>query len=227
MTDQHWQRYPARYHDERGTEETLLYNDGKTLRMELRGVTFTGTMLDDFTPALPDGDPALEAFTLNRYLRKGRDLCGYTLEFEMQVPVASSVRVGAGVLEIRIELGHPTQRGGLDHEEIRLALRHGGQTYASSGCSGWFEDELLEVQRSLPSGVYMRTCFNCAFSDYSVYGHGAFGKMLCFRNQKRAYLKAGTKDEYMDVMDSCEDLVQETYLCPDFRLRAPNTGYRG
>jgi hypothetical protein len=56
--------------------------------------------------------------------------------------------------------------------------------------------------------------------------------MICFRANKGGYqgLPSGedfSKDAYFDVMDTVSDMVQETYLCPEFSRRAPGTGYRG
>ena len=94
------------------------------------------------------------------------------------------------------------------------------------------EDEMSDVQRKLPPGTFMKVCINCAFSDYSPYGHGLFGNMICFRANKAGYLVLPSgedfeKDAYFNVMDTVSEMVQEIYLCPEFKRRAPGTGYRG
>ncbi len=78
----------------------------------------------------------------------------------------------------------------------------------------------------------MKACINCAFSDYSPYGHGLFGNLICFRANKTGYLARSSnedfcKDDYFDVMETVSEMVRETYLCPEFEKRAPGTGYRG
>ncbi len=108
-----------------------------------------------------------------------------------------------------------------------MTLTVDDKTYTGSGTSGLFEYELLEIQAALPDDVFLIACINCAFSDYSVYGQGLFGTMLCFRNNKAAYLAVRDKDEYMAIMDDYAEIVQETYLCPEFERRTPGTGYRG
>jgi len=40
-------------------------------------------------------------------------------------------------------------------------------------------------------------------------------------------LKVWTKDEYMEIMEHHTELVQETYLCPEFKRHVSGTGYRG
>jgi hypothetical protein len=136
-------------------------------------------------------------------------------------------RHGQGALTVELTLGGPTPNGQLDREQLRLALVYGGRRWESPGTSGWFEDELLGIQAQLPDGVFMRACINCLYSDYSPYGHGLFGCMMCFRNLKAEYLKVTTKDEFWSVHDRCDRQVQETYLCPEFERRVPGTGYRG
>jgi hypothetical protein len=54
-------------------------------------------------------------------------------------------------------------------------------TGSSGGKSGWFEDEMLDLQRSRPGGTFMKACINWAFSDYSPHGLGLFGNMIIFR----------------------------------------------
>ncbi len=90
-----------------------------------------------------------------------------------------------------------------------------------------FEDELLEIQKQLPSGTCMRACINCLYSDYSPYGHGLFGSMMCFRNLKTEYLRVKSKSDFWGVHDRYEEMVQETYFCDEFEPRTPGTGYRG
>src|SRR3954469_23584389 len=89
-----------------------------------------------------------------------------------------------------------------------------------------------DLQRKLPPGPFMKACINCDFSDYSPYGHGLFGNMICFRANKAGYLALPSgadfeKDAYFAVIDTVSEMVQETHLCPEFERRQPGTGYRG
>ena len=86
---------------------------------------------------------------------------------------------------------------------------------------------MLDLQGRLPSGTFMKACINCAFSDYSAYGHGLFGGLACFRGNKAGYRVVTGKDELFDVWDTLTEFVQETHLCQDFERRMPETGYRG
>jgi hypothetical protein len=51
------EQYRAVYRDEHGEEKTVIFTDGKQLKMTLRGVEFVSSMLDDFEP-VEGTDPA-------------------------------------------------------------------------------------------------------------------------------------------------------------------------
>ena len=217
--------YPAQYHDAQGDEQTQIENDGKQLRFMARGATFIGDDFDLFEPTLSPSDPRLASFTFNR-----SELCAYRLEWVMPLPVVVERDVVAGRLWAQLELGSPRPDGTrrIDHESLRLCLSFGETVICSKGTSGgWFEDELRDIQGMLPSGVYFTSCFSCAFSDYSPVGHGLFGCLACFRDNKGAYLQIKSKYDLFAVWDTMTEFVQETYCCPEFQRRQPGAGYRG
>jgi hypothetical protein len=159
-------------------------------------------------------------------------LCFCVIEADIPLPVVTPTQAVTGLLTFELELGEPLPTGQMNRERLTLRLAVNDQTYHSDGKSGWFEDEMLDVQRKLPSGTFMKACINCAFSDYSPYGHGLFGNMICFRANKTGYQACPSgadfeKDAYFDVMDTVFEMVQETFLCPEFERRQPGTGYRG
>jgi hypothetical protein len=120
------------------------------------------------------------------------------------------------------------RNGGLDEECLLLSLRVDDQVYSSIGKSGWFEDELLELQKVLPNGTYLKACINWGLSDYWPGGNPAFGGMLCFRDSKAQYRKVKSKSDLFKLAEAIKPLiVQETFLCPEFKKRQPGTGYRG
>jgi hypothetical protein len=159
-------------------------------------------------------------------------LCSCVLEADIPVPVVTPTGIVGGLLTFALELGEPLPTGQMARERLELRLAVNGQTYPSDGKSGWFEDEMLDVQRKLPPGTFMKACINCAVSDYSPYGHGLFGNMICFRANKAGYLALPSgadfrKDAYFAVLGTVSEMVQETHLCPEFERRKPGTGYRG
>lgn len=190
--------------------------------MLVRGVKFQGQDFDSLEPT-KEPDPAqLSSFTLN----KG-DLCSCVIEAEMHVPVVTSQGMEDGILTVHLELGDPAPNGGIDREHLTLQLKVGDQVIASKGWSGWFEDELLDIQKQLPKDSFMKACINCAFSDYSPGGHGLFGGLACFRDNKQGYSSVKTKRDLFGIWKTMTEFVQETYVCPEFEMRVPGTGYRG
>ena len=219
--------YPARYRDRSGAEQTTILNDGEALSMVLRGVPFQGNDFDSFKPQDVADSAQLATFTFLH-----GSLCFCVIEADITLPVVTPTGTVDGLLTFELELGEPLPTGQMDRERLTLRLNVNGRTYASDGKSGWFEDEMLDVQRKLPPGTFMKACINCAFSDYSPYGHGLFGNMICFRANKAGYLALPSganfeKDDYFAVLDTVSEMVQETYLCPEFERRTPGTGYRG
>jgi Family of unknown function (DUF6304) len=212
--------YPAKYCDRFGAEITTIENNRKSLRMILRGIQFQCSMLDDWKSAT-EISPSV-SFPLHR-----GELCAYILDLEMPVAIVKNSNVLTGKLLVHLELGEPSANGGLDLEALQLELIFDDRSFKSCGKHGFFEDELLEIHKALPAETYLKSCFNCAFSDYCPAGFGLFGCMACFRNSKQEYRSLTGKAAFFDLQDRIAEQVQETYLCPEFERRIPNTGYRG
>ena len=189
--------YITKYTDSQGSEDTIISNDGRMLRVRIRGIEFSGTNFDSFEPSEEVTAAQLSLFTLEH-----NELCSCRFEFEIPILMSHLDSPSNGTLSVVLILGDPRPTGGI-------------------------EDELLEIQSQLPPDVYMKTCINCLYSDYSPAGHGAFGCMLCFRNLKSEYLAVKTKSDFWPVLNCTDICVQETYLCPEFTRRIRGTGYRG
>jgi hypothetical protein len=217
--------YEAVYRDTQGEIHTTLANDRKTLKMRLGAVEFAGDDLDAFEAVGQPGQDALSRFTLDA----NGSLCAFSLDFAIPVLILAGAGEERGQLGVHLEVGRPrpAPRGGVLDETLRLELAVGGRSFSSRGASGWFEDELLDIQRALPDGWRLKMCFGCAFSDYSPAGHGLFGGLACFRGNKTAYLAVKSKADFWPVLKTMTERVQETHLCPEFEVRKPGTGYRG
>lgn len=218
--------YPARYKDRFGQEPTTILDSGESLTMEVRGVRFRGRDFDRFQPESVS-DPAL----LASFSFLHGSLCFCVIEADIAVLVVTPTGAVDGLLTFELKLGEPLPTGQMNRERLKVSLAVSGQNYSSEGKTGWFEGEMLDLQGRLPPGTFMKACINCAFSDYSPYGHGLSG-MICFRANKAGYLALPSgedfdKDPYFDVMDTVSEMVQETHLCPEFEKRVPGTGYRG
>lgn len=218
MTDQ----YTAKYTDANGAEDIVIFNDGTTLRMVVGGVTFEDTMFDSFEPVEGTDALLLRRFTLHHNI-----LCHCRIECDIPIAVMVNGERSTGILSCRLDFGPPGEKAGVSSGGLGIILKHDSDEYISSGTSGWFEDELLDIQKQLPADMFMKVCINCLFSDYSPVGNGMFGCMYCYRNMKSEYLKVKTKSDYLELFGRAERTVQETYLCDDFEIRVPGTGYRG
>lgn len=210
--------YPTVYRDAHGEEETVIENDGQTLRMVVRGVEFEGNDFDSFTPVNQELG--------SQFAFRNGDLCGYSINCDIPVIAAGSGQEKVVALHVLLDLGEPTAEGRIDKEDLILTLEVEREALKSSGKSGgFFELEMLDIQRLLPARTYMKCCFNCAFSGYSPGGNGMW-LMFCHRNHKEEYLKANDKSEWFRLIDLAAGRVQETYLCPEFQRWNGETGYR-
>lgn len=114
-------------------------------------------------------------------------------------------------------------KGGIEKEEIFISFELDGVSYLSKG--DYFEDIFLEFEKQFKNNYYFKNCFGCLFSDYNVYGQNSFGTLMCYIDNKEAYLNASSKAEYGNLTDY--KYVQETSLCNKFQKRIKDTGYRG
>ena len=213
--------YPARYQDARGVEATTIHNDGRTLRMVLRGLEFSGSDFEGFEPP-----PGLDAATRASFSLVFGELADCVIEWEMSMGVMVGDRVTEGHLAARLSLGPGGPRGGLTHETLRLVLRWEAWVVESRE-RGWFEDALADLQEQLPEGVSLRCCFACALSGYQPSGHGLFGGLACFRDNKDRYVTVRTLEDFSRIWPTLTEWVQETFVCPEFQRRAPGVSYRG
>lgn len=215
--------YPATYVDGRGEVRTVMHNDGHELCLTVRGVSFVGTDFDDLKPQ----DQELDLKELPFTLTPGGELCQCQIGLDMPVELADGELLEQGILHVWLELGRAREDGGLDKESVTIRLGHHGRVYSSGLSEGWFEVALDKLGASLPEGVYIKSCVNCAYSDYHPAGSPMFGGLACFRDVKVEYGLINGKAGLMDLWGHKTQLVQETHVCPQFERRKAGTGYRG
>lgn len=239
--------YLAHYQDRFGKETTSIRNDGKMLRMTVRGVEFSGKAFDSLDPSADSDKSQLDTFHL--YLGA---LCACEIECEIPVVVVDHVEEIQGVMTARYEFGLPNDEGqgtrfvrfiestedkglglieddrAIDPMRLKLELAYDGQLLSSRGQNLYwsFDEQLSEIKEQLPQGVHLKTCWSCAFSDYDVAGSGSFGSLACFRNHKEEYRKVSGKAALNRLWNQRAELVQEIHLCPEFEPRQSGAGYR-
>jgi hypothetical protein len=231
--------YPTTYRAKSGEETTVIQNDGKTLRMSLRGVEFSGRSFHWFEPSEEYDESELESFTLFR-----GELCSYSLDCDIPVLVVDGTRAVQAVLCVHADYGEPVEglagtyvrsKDGtvtkdsrqIDREVLQLTLAFDGESFTSGGKHLYhsFDEQLSEIKALFPKDVYLKTCWNCAFADYHPAGSGAFGRLACFRSLKDEYAQVRSKRDLFAVWDKRAEDVQEVHLCEEFEKRQPGTGW--
>lgn len=210
------------YRDRNGSEPITIDNDGRLLTLRVRGVELAGADFDGLEP-VGDGAVAGVPFELS-----GGSLCSCVIEWEIPLQaVAAGAEVDC-VLHCRLVLGDAAgPAGGVDAEELTVALHAAGSVYATGRSHGFFETALEDVHRLLPADSYVKACIACAWSDYSPGGQPLFGGLACFRGVKDAYRGVKTKRDIFAIWSDRTAFVQETYLCDEFERRGSDAGYRG
>lgn len=232
--------YPTQYTDAKGTLSSHIENtfeegsDADPLRLVLEGVVFTGRSFDDFAVEAPEQytTEQLERFTLNKVKiwntdQFSYDLCGCTLSFELPLPLVDLKNESHLQAQLRIEftLGKPANNGGIESELATCSLELPSGTLSSQG--DLMEIALNGLLAQFKGKYQFHNCFGCLYADYSPFGQGFFGYLMCFRDQKESYLQAQDKSDLFELADNGFLFVQETWWCDEYAIRKPNTGYRG
>jgi hypothetical protein len=230
------------YTDAVGSVATQIQNfpseDGNSyLLMEIEGVLFRGNSFDDFEVLDYDtySTEQLERFTFNKHLAYQSkatiyDLCNCKLEVKIPIVIIkkSTQEELESVLNLSLELGSPSANGGIDHESAIFSLHLEQEYFQQEG--DVFEVGLDGLKKAIGANYHFKNCYGCLYADYSPYGLGFFNSLMCFKQQKEAYIALSanfSKSDYFKVIDKGFGLVQETYTCPSFEIRLPKTGYRG
>lgn len=199
--------YRAIYRDKLGKEITTIQNDGETLRMIIRDVEFQG---DDFDSFEPVGD---YENNLSALFPSGQNvLSACIIECDIPIPVVVGIKKTQGILHVYFK---PREFDNTDLK-LQLTLVYEGHSFESDGVQGYFDLEMYEIQKQLPTGVYIQTCTNCAFSESHPAGRGMFTGLACFRNGKEEFRAVKDKADLMRIWDKKAGFVQDTYLCQEF-----------
>lgn len=205
----------ARFEDAFGEVESVVTIDGSSIILRVRGVDFATYVDFDFEPQLLLNEASRQQFLWEA----GTYLRDFSLSFSLTVPVTSEEGTVLSRIEFVLERGSNSMAA-----KTTLTLHWADVAYTVSANYNELECLLNELAKLLPSGVYLRNCYNCLYSDYSPSGKSGFGDMECHRREKAAYLLVKTKQDYFRLRNV--ERVQETYLCPEWEKRVAGTGYR-
>lgn len=234
---EHSVSYVGTYKDAFGTVDIVIHNDFEKFSAKIAEVEFEGSEFDALAIINKQSYSIqqLERFTLSQTQILGTDdfveeICNCTFNVIVPQLIISLRTQEEFVVDMHIEYSLGGERpiymgGGLEFEKIYLSFQIFDELFKSEG--DYFESLFEDIQSQFNSRYILKNCFGCLYSDYSVYGQGALGSMLCFVRQKEKYLKVKTKFEYMENLTNDYDMVQEIFLCDKFQTRRKGTGYRG
>jgi hypothetical protein len=125
------------------------------------------------------------------------------------------------VVRFELDLREQPDRPSYSPKNLRLSTIIDGTRHTVE--DDRFEEATLGLDRVIRPHR-LRCCVTCLYSDYSPTGNGLMG-MRCHRGVKEQYLRVKSKADYWPVPVTEE--VPETYLCEEYEVRIPGTGYRG
>lgn len=210
----------AKYIDKQGEIDSELVSVGNELRFDLNGLKVSSRFLDDYE--VVDKSSADKRF---EFAPNG-ELTNFKLRLKIPVRLKINDDIDFTYLDCELNIKPSKRVVNGNQTTANIKLQFENQTI-ETGNFDLFESGLLTLNKKLPAHVKLICCFNCLFSDYSVYGQGFWGTMNCYKNIKDRYLKVRSKEEYMEIMDNYDRMVSETFYCDEFRTRISDTGYRG
>lgn len=228
-------KYRGTYTDNLGPTEVIIENNFETLNADIDGVRFSGSEFSDLAIAGKVNYPEkqLERFSFYPIPIYNTDkiqetLCNCSFELSInQVLIDRKQNIDIdGRLSVNYSLGkgRPAHQGGIEFEKVQLTLFI--DELQLSGEGDFFEMAFDQIKEQLGNRYSLKNCYGCLYGDYSYAGQSSFGTMQCYVNQKEAYLKVNSKDDYIELSTDYRQ-VQEIYCCDKFEIRKPGTGYRG
>lgn len=206
------------YQDQNGAIEGSLNYDGELLHLQLSGVNFSSKFMDGFSPEIKEVNPRFQLDAHN-------DLTNFTLQFNL--PMRFLVIDKVEFLNLACELSVQKDEDNYSRPFLRCKIQV-NDIEINMPTAGTIESAIEQLNAQLPQNIKFIGCYNCRFSDYSIYGQQFWGSMLCFKNIKVTYSQVTGKDEYMEIMDNFDRPVPESHYCSEFEERPKtHTGYRG
>ena len=207
----------ATYKDEIGfINSTLVLENGKYI-LDIDGAKFISEDLSGFQRFNNEKTNRIIVDEFNRILN-----CKLIFYFPIII-LKNSIETKT-FLEIELQIGGNTEPKNWKITKQKIILDE-FSIYSNSTII-----DLEKLKNNLPNNVNLKCCFDCQYSDLGIYSNPFFGFMIFFKNFKTEYLKVNQKDDdYIKLLDNVseDDFVYETYVCSEFKIRKPNTGYRG
>lgn len=216
--------YHGKFSNKTGTYSVAVYNDYRNFYFQIGAFKFQGFDLDAFELCNPEDFTTTELEQFDLVTRQVReevylDLTQYQLSLQIpQILIDSQTEEEKEVMmELHFELMHQEEYALLTFQldEKKYEAKH-----------SLMELLLDDIQRQFEGNYRFKNCYGCLYGDYSVYGQGFMGPVLCFRNQKEAYLEVQNKSDYMKL-EKQDNTQQELFCCESYVCRDRVLGYRG
>jgi hypothetical protein len=229
--------YTGTFSDTKGSTPATVDSMSTWLSLKTRGVRFEGT--DGMEWAVRDylmsQDVASHKFAFHdpvsaktdietSYVGKVPVLDKFKLDFAIPVKYATVSSGDALTLEeakVHISTRHTSSWQSF---AIKLELPSGeiiepdSPSIAPNGFPTSFDEQMKQIQHKLPAKSFVKSCWNCALSEYSPIQQATFGGLGCFR-QWPGISNVRDKMELLRNFKKHLERVQETHLCDSFVRR--------
>ena len=224
--------YPAIYKDQFRSESVTILDDGRAVKLSLRGVEFSGGYFS-LTPPSNQSSALAETF----HLFEG-ELCDYSLEFDLPIIVVNNGKELETTARVHLECGKPVESTGwtvsrkykdgrieqekerIDSHSVSLKIEIDQKIYRVSNLYSDFETPLIELSKQFPPEVYLKVCLNCRLSEYppNIVNSG----LRCFKNAKSEFKQVKEdKWAFIELYTEKGIVIDETYVCSEFEKRPP------
>jgi hypothetical protein len=193
------------------------YGGRHEISSRIRGIEIWGVDFDGLEPL----DPSVIGARHQLHLNTAGELSTCVLTGDLPSTATVAGRTVPIAVVFELDLREQLDRPSHSPKNLRLSTIIDGTSYLV--VDDRFEEATLALDRVM--GPHrLRCCVTCLYSDYSPGGNGLMG-MRCHREVKQQYLRVRSKADYWPVPVTEE--VPETYLCEEYEVRIPGTGYRG
>ncbi len=211
-------RQKIKYTDKKGKLEGILHQEEKKLYLKFNGSEFYSHFLGDYTPLNKELIDRRFELDKNDYLTNFSLIFKLSLKFIIDKECRYiDLNCNLTVKNDEIGYSNPFLQCKLQINDIKIDM----------STAGTIEGAINQINHELPSNIKCQVCYNCKFSDYSIYGQQFWGDMMCYKNIKAEYAKVSGKDDFMELMANFDSIVPESHTCPEFEVRPKNIGYRG
>lgn len=198
------------FEDKGGQEISHFESDGSILKINLRGVDFSGTSFEYLEPSSEQLEKGKELFELNQ----DNELTSCKMLVSIPLRVRCNENLIETNLDLEIKIGDrdspTTKKFSINLDETDFDIIDDQEK------AMFFESLLISLQKKIPIDYKINSCLFCALSHYSVYGSDNYGTLICYKELKDKILFVKNKSDFLDLTDNKGFDVQETFYCSEF-----------